>query len=79
MKKVIMAALAAATVVGAIGASATTADARPYGYWRHPYHAYWGVYPRYYGYGYWPAYYYGPYPYWRGYYRPYYRRAYYRW
>lgn len=82
MKRVIMAALAASSVVAGIGVTASPADARPWGYWHRGYHAYWGGY-HYYGYGYRPAYYYGaypyPYPYWRGYYRPYYHRAYYRW
>jgi hypothetical protein len=79
MKRIIMAALAASSVVAAIGVSATAADARPWGHWHRPYHAYWGVYPPYYGYGYGPAYYYGPGPYYHGYFRPYYHRGFRRW
>jgi hypothetical protein len=78
MKTAIMAALAASTVVGAVGLSAAPADARPWGYWHRPYHAYWRAPYWGYRYAYGPAYYYGP-GYWPGYYRPYYHRRFYRW
>jgi hypothetical protein len=80
MKNLIMAALAASTVAGAVGVSATPAAAQPWGYWHRPYYAHWGPYRPYpyYGYAYGPGYYYGPHPYWYGYRHPYYRR-FHRW
>lgn len=76
MKTAIMAALAASTVIGAVGLSAAPADARPWGYWHRPYHAYWRGNPRYWGprYAYGPAFYYGPRPFWPGYYHRRFRR-----
>jgi hypothetical protein len=78
MKTVILAALAASTVAGAVAVSAAPADAQPWGYWHRPYYAYWHGYRPYYGYAYGPGYFYGPRPYWHRPFRPYHRR-FYRW
>ena len=82
MKTAIMAALAASTVVGAIGLSAAPAQARPWGHWHHHrYHAYWRAHHPYWGYryAYGPAYHYGPSPFWPGYFRPYHHHRFHRW
>ena len=65
MKKLMMGALAASTVLGAVVATATPAAAQPWGYWHRPHYGYWHPYRPYYGYGWGPRYY--GHPYWHGY------------